>query len=499
MLAKQLQKQQWLAFRRHPMFERNLAVRIFMYIMFGFLALEMLALGFFLDKLLQETGQYVYAIDTFNSIVLYFFMTDFSIKFFFKKNQSMVIAPYLSLPIRHNQLFDFLLRQEFTNFWNGYSLFLVVPFALKTITPIFGFGTALAYILFFYLLCIASSLIVNWMNNLIARSHWFYALPLAVVALPTAVNFVSSKINLGDYTQQLGEWILLNNLWVWLGLIVFLTALWIVNRKQMRDVVYRELQGDKVDKISSFSELSVLNRLGTIGDFMNLELKMILRSPRLKQQTVVSFPLIVGLFLYMIYSPNNTFAQSGPFIFFFYGIMAIGLMGIIMGQYIFTAESSFFDGLMSRKISAYELLKSKYLLYSGYSVLVTLILLIPVLQGKFDGFLLISTLFYAIGPVYFMIFQNAVYNKTFFDLFDKGMMNWKGQSGNMLAITMLTMFVPILLVLIARAVFGETVAYSFMLITGIAFVATSKYWLKWIYKRFQTRRYANMEGFRSNV
>jgi hypothetical protein len=266
----------------------------------------------------------------------------------------------------------------------------------------------------------------------------------------------------------------------------------------MRDVVYRELQGDKVDKISSFSELSALSRLGTIGDFMNLELKMILRSPRLKQQTLVAFPMILGFFLFMIYNPQNAFEKSGQFVFFFYSIMAIGMMGIIMGQYIFTAESSFFDGLMTRKISAYELLKSKYMLYSGYSVLVTLILLIPVLQGKFDGFLLISTFFYCIGPIYFMIFQNAVYNKTYFDLFDKGMMNWKGQSGNMLVITMITMFLPLVLVLILRAICGETVAYWFMLIAGIAFVATSKYWLKWTYGRFQKRRYRNMEGFRSN-
>ncbi|GHV12595.1 hypothetical protein FACS1894162_8640 [Bacteroidia bacterium] len=495
MLARQLQQQQWLAFRRHPMFERNLAVRIFMYIMFSFLALEFLVMGFFLDKMLLNVGPYNYAIDTFNSIILYFFLADFSIKFFFKKNQSMVIAPYLSLPIRRNQLFDFLLRQEFTSFWNWYSLFLVVPFALKAISPFFGWGTAFAYILFFYLLSIANSLIVNLINNLIAHSNWFYVLPLAVVILPTALPFIT-KINPGDYTQKFGEWILQDNLWVWLGLIVFLTALWIANRKQMRDVVYRELQGDKVDKISSFSELSMLNRLGAIGDFMNLELKMILRSPRLKQQTLFAFPLILGFFLWMIYMPS---VQTSVFSFFFYGIMAIGLMGIIMGQYIFTAESSFFDGLMVRQVSAYELLKSKYLLYSGYSVLVTLILLIPVLQGKFDGFLLISTFFYAIGPVYFMIFQNAVYNKTYFDLFDKGMMNWKGQSGNMLAITMITMFLPIILVLTVRAIFGETAAYSFMLTTGIAFAATSKYWLKWIYGRFQTRRYKNMEGFRSNV
>jgi CBS domain containing-hemolysin-like protein len=98
-----------------------------------------------------------------------------------------------------------------------------------------------------------------------------------------------------------------------------------------------------------------------------------------------------------------------------------------------------------------------------------------------------------------MIFQNAVYNKTYFDLFDKGMMNWKGQSGNMIAITMITMFLPVFIVLILHGIFGATVTYSFMLIVGMAFVLTHKYWLKWTYKRFLKRTYKNMEGFRSNA
>jgi hypothetical protein len=498
MLQKELRQHQWKAFRRNPMFERNLGVQIFMFFMFGILALEFLGFGFVLDKLLLKVGAYELAIDVFNSILLYLLAVDFTVKFFFKQSQSMQIAPYLTLPVKRKRLFDFLLRKEFSSFWNLYFLFLVVPFSFKAITPFFGFGAAVLYILFFYLLCISISLAVNIINSLIKKSVWFYALAAAIVILPFAFPVVL-KINPGDYIQLLGEQLLNYNLLVLAGLILLIAGFWAINHLQMRTDVYNELQGDKADKISSFSSLSFLDRFGAIGDFMNLELKMIMRSPRLKQQVVFSSVLIIGLFLYMLYMPNNAFSKSGSFIFFLYGIMAVGLMGIIMGQYIFTAESSYFDGLMSRKTSAHELLKSKYLLYSGYSLLTTLILLVPVFHGKLDGFLLISIFFYTIGPIYFMIFQNAVYNKTYFDLFDKGMMNWKGQSGNMVVITMITMFLPVIIVLILHGIFGATVTYSFMLIVGIAFVLSYKYWLEWTYKRFLKRKYKNMEGFRSNA
>lgn len=102
----------------------------------------------------------------------------------------------------------------------------------------------------------------------------------------------------------------------------------------------------------------------------------------------------------MLYAPNNAFSESGPFILFLYGILAVGLMGIVMGQYLFTSESSFFDGLAARKTSLFELLKSKYILYCSYSLLVTLLLLIPAFQGKINGFLPVSLFFYTTGPIF---------------------------------------------------------------------------------------------------
>jgi hypothetical protein len=287
---------------------------------------------------------------------------------------------------------------------------------------------------------------------------------------------------------------------IWLGLLLVLVVLWLLNRMQMRESVYHELQGEKIEKITAFSNLSFLDRFGVIGDFMNLEIKMILRSRRLKQQTVFAGVIAVGFFVWQLYSPDSMFQQpGGTFMMLLYGILVIGLLGIIMGQYIFTAESSFFDGLIARKLSIQELLRSKYFLYCSYSLFVSLLLLIPAFQGKMSVLLLLSLFFYVIGPVYFMIFQNAVYNKTYLDLFDKGMMNWKGQSGNMVTITMITMFLPVILVLIMHTVFGATIAYLFMLITGIGFALTSNFWLNWIYRRFLKRRYKNMEGFRSNA
>jgi hypothetical protein len=495
-MHNKLQQHQWMAFRRNPMFERDLWIKIFMFLSFGILALEFLTFGFFFDRFLLETGSYERAIDTFNAIILYVFAADFAIKFIFKSSRSIQIVPYLTLPVKRNCLFDFLLQKEFTSFWNFYFLFLIIPFAFKAITPFFGFGTAVLYILFFYLLCIVNSLFVKCINNLIKISAWFYIFAACITFLPFAFPLVL-KMNLGDYTQQTGEWLLENNPLVWIGLIILFIVLWIVNRQQMHRELYRELQEEKIGKAASFSSLSFLERFGETGAFINLELQMITRSKRLKSQFGGILFLIV-YFFWQIYADHSVFRDNTFFLLFF-GIFTVASLGLVMGQYLFLTESSYFDGLMSRKLSIYNLLKGKYILYSSVSAVFSLLMLVPVFSGKLSLLTVVSLLFFVTGPIFFLIFQNAVYNKMYFNLFEGGMMNWKGSSSNTMIISMITMFIPALIVSFIQILFGKEAGEWFMLIAGLAFTFTVPYWLKGTYNRFLKRKYKNMEGFRSNA
>ncbi len=149
MIQKELRGHQWKAFRRHPMFERNLGVKIFMCICFGFIALEFLVIGFHLDQICLEIGRYTSPIDSFNSGLLYFLIVDFVMKLLMKSNQSMQIAPYLTLPIRRQKLFTFLQTQELVSMWNWYMMFLVVPFAFKTVSAEYSFLHVFVYLISF--------------------------------------------------------------------------------------------------------------------------------------------------------------------------------------------------------------------------------------------------------------------------------------------------------------------------------------------------------------
>ena len=493
MIFNELRGHQWKAFKRHPMFERNMAVKIFMFFTFGVLGLYLLAFGFLLFDLMTKFGVYTSEIDSFNYILIYLLLFDFLLKYLLKQSQSMQISPYLTMPIKRKTLFNFLLVKEFSNVWNLYFFFMLIPFIFMAIPVYYGYTGVLLYILFFYLLCLGNSLLVNISNILLNRSGWYFFLPIIIVAAIAGITFIPGA-NIEDSIVKISTFILEKNIIAWMVVVLIFAALWIVNLRMMNRDVYRAMQGKSSSVTGSSFSVPFIDKLGKIGTFINLEIKMITRSKRLKSQMYLG-PFFVVFYIMMMDKPNF---QSFSFNMVLFTFFAISYFGLIMSQYLFTSESSYFDGLMSRGLSLLDILKAKYVFYVSYSILTLCILMIFIFLGDLDFLFIISSFFYCIGFLFFLMFQNAVYNKSYFDHSESGMFNWKGTSGNMLMVTMIGMFVPIILVVVIISVFNLMVACYFMLVTGFIFTVTSKYWLRWTYNRFLKRKYKNMEGFRAN-
>ena len=494
MIQQELRKHQRKAFRRHPMFERNRALKVFMYIVFALLGVELLALGFALYEVLVKFGAYNNAIDSMNYLLLYWILFDFFIKYMGKQSQTMQIAPYLALPVKRTTLFNFLLMKEFTNVWNLYAFFFLIPFAFRAIPGYHGYLGVLMYILFFYLLCIGNSLIVNIANNLLKRSGWYFFLPMLFVAAIVGLTFIP-YLHIEEAIVKFSQYILNGHIIAWVVFFLGLAGLWMINLSMMNKDIYRAMQGKKTSEASFSFTLPFIDKLGRMGTYINLEIKMIFRSKRMKSQMKLG-PVFMVYYILMLWAPGT---KDNTFFMVFFTMFILGWVGLIMAQYIFTAESSYFDGLMTWSVSLLDMLKAKYGLYVSYSTLMLLIMIILVFLGRIEFFFLISIFFYTIGFLFFLMFQNAVYNKSFFDHSESGMFNWKGTSANMMLVSMLGIFGPLILVFIIKALFSMTIACYFMLTVGLAFTLTVNYWLKWIYNRFLQRKYKNMEGFRSNT
>ena len=484
---KTLRNHQWKEFRRHPIFNREMALKIFMLFMLGMFGVQFIIVGFFLFDILSKYGAYNNAIGSFNYILIYLILFDFTIKYIFKRNPSIRIAPYLTLPIKRNKLFNFVLVRDMTNSWNLYHFFFLIPFVFRAIPAYYGYSGVVLYILFFYLLCVANTLLVN-ISNLLNRGGLYQFLPVIIVAAILGITFIPG-INIEGHIVTACENMLEKNMVAWTIFLLVFAALWKANLLLMRADSYRIMQGEKASKVGAHT-IPFVNKLGKYGLFLNLELKMIMRSKRLKQlpYTAIIAPILYSAILFL--------PLKNSFSFFYVELLTLGMIGFSMGQNLFTTESSFFDGLMTKKLSLLDMLKSKYIFYVFHSTFVLCFLMIPVFIGKLDFLHLISIYFYTIGPLYFVVFQNAVYNKKFFNHSHNKSTNIDLISTSTIMISFFCLLLICYIAMFLFIIFNETIACYFMLITGLTFTFTANYWLKWTYNRFLKRKYKNMAGFR---
>jgi hypothetical protein len=126
-----------------------------------------------------------------------------------------------------------------------------------------------------------------------------------------------------------------------------------------------------------------------------------------------------------------------------------------------------------------------------------LLLLPPIISGKFSLLMILAYLFITTGPEYCLLFQLAIWNKQTLPLNDK--ITGKNQFENklQLIIELVVFFVPVALALTLQAIFSENIAFIIMIVIGLAFTLAEPYWMRSIYRRMMAHRYENLEGFHS--
>lgn len=487
-----LQQHQWKAIIRHPLFERTILMRLLSFISLSALFVYMMIFGYMLDTILLKTGSYTTPSASFNAGLLYLLVTDFVLKSFLKTNKTIQIMPYLTLPVKRNTLFNFLILKETGSLWNLYLPIFLLPFSLKVLIPETGTGNTLYYLFCLYLLMLISSLCAMYVKKLYDRSLFYILIPIGIFA---AVLYIAFGLNAapGDYTQQYGQWILNGNILAGIPLIIGLAGCWMLNTRQMRESVYQTAEGEQTTGKRA-NTFNLFKNPGTTGELIMLEIRLMMRAKRIRTQLFMS-AYMVGVYLYLLVM-NTSFIHNSVFWEFFSLCIILGIPGIIFSQFLFLIESSYFDGLISRNINMVQFISVKYYMYVLLSTLYLLITVGTLFFFSVSIFKIVACYFYVIGPIYFLGFQTLVYSKKRFNLFDKAWNNYNGTSSAMILINFISLGVPLGVSIGINYLISPAVAHWFMLITGVFFVAIHKYWISWTYQRFCKRKYANMEGFR---
>lgn len=281
----------------------------------------------------------------------------------------------------------------------------------------------------------------------------------------------------------------------YLTVIAALTILVIINRKLQYKHVWAELSKTETTRLRSVTKLSFLDKYGEIGEYFKLEVKTILRNKN-PRKTFISATAIVLVFSIIIATTNVYDSQIMTNFWCVYNFVIYGatMLVKIMGN-----EGNYIDALMVHKENILSLFKAKYIFYCLMLVFPFLLMLPPVIIGKWSILMLASMAVFTAGFQYFLLFQMAVYNKQTIPLNTK-FISKAGLENNYVQVVaeIIAFTVPIVIISLLQAVFSDTVAYLITLLIGLVFIVTHPLWLRNIYNRFIKRRYENIEALRAS-
>ena len=494
MIFNELRRHGKLAIKRHPMYEKNRFGKIFMYIGAIFWAGYLIFFGTSFAFMFAEVTPNREPYHVMNSVVLIFVLIiDFLMRFPFQNTPTQEVKPYLLLPVKRNRIIDFLLIRSGLSHFNLFWLFMFVPFAIITITKFYGITGVFTYCFGIWLLMLINNYWYLLCRTLIDEHLAWAALPAAVYGGIIAALFIPKDSPLLYFFMDLTDQFITFNILVIFLVLLIIVLLWLANHKLMSKLIYSELNktNNKAEKISEFN---FLERYGEIGEYMRLEVKMMLRNKRCKVSLRTTSICIIAFSALLSF----TSVYDGLLMNSFILLYSFSVFGMVILSQIMGFEGNYLDGLMSRKESIMNLFKAKYYVYS-IGTIIPFILLIPaIIMQKVSLLSAFSWLFFAIGPIYFLFYQLAVFNKQTVPLNEKITGRQSSGSGLQMIINISVFVVPIILYKTLSALIDETTTQAIFLIIGVGFTLASDFWIQNVYKRFMKRRYENMEGFRDS-
>ncbi len=497
-LLQILNKQQKLRNKRDPMWTTNKVTKYFIGLTLLIFLGEFILLGTVLGLSFSDsTALEPYYI--MNRGIFIMLLLDWKIRFIFQQLPVQQIKPYTILPIKRTHLIDvILIRNGYAKF-NWLFLSYMLPFALIAVIPNWGVMGVVRYLIGLSLLFIANSYWYLLCRSLIKEHLAWIAMPIIVYGGIAALEFIPDGHIMSYATMYLGQGFIAGWAWSYLIPIVLIAILYMINRALSIHISLRESghTSMKEEKVSVRSEISHLNKLGNIGFWMQLELKLLRRNKALKVATNM-IAIMVLLFVALMFFVDDMYKSDQYLSWWMYSYF-LGCGGFVMLANVMSYEGNYMDGLMTKRESIYDMLSSKYYLSAASSIVPMLFMMVLVYKGRFEFFQLIAISIYYAGVLNMGFIQNAIFNKRTMPL-NKTINSGARGSMNMwqLIINFGTMIITSVVAYVGYTYLPHWATNFLLAALGILALSTARIWLKWTYLGVMRNKYRNLEGFRDS-
>lgn len=481
---------QWKAFWRSKSKGGTIAANILM----GFMILYLLLVAFFLGFMLEFwIGKFMPNQDVetvFNSYIIYYFALDFLMRLQLQELPTLSIVPYLHLRIPKRKIVRFLNIRSLFSAFNIFPLFLFLPFSIGYIGDIHGSLVSVMYVIAVLSLVVFNNYLALYLKRLSVNSSKYTLITVIVIATIALLQHFQI-FSISGVSNQVFEMITMQP-WLALGFSLLSATVFLLNASYLKKNLYAEELGSAEEKKAS-TDYPFFNRFGEVGTLAALELKLILRHKRTRTALTMS---LVFIFYGFLFYKKEILEKDNLGMILFAAVFMTGSAVTIYGQFMFGWQSSHFDGLLVNKTNLRNFIKAKFLLFTLMSTLSTAVISFYAYISWKVLAVQLAAYFYNIGIGTVVVLYFATRNYKAIDLSKGSTFNYQGISASQF-ILMIPYFLLPYVIYIPFNWYGKP--YWGLMCLGIAgFLAllTRNYWVSFILREFNKRKYTIAEGFR---
>lgn len=481
---------QWRSARRSSIWQKNLAVNIFI----GFLAVIMLSylvlLGFMSDKILLEVVKDKDPENVMSGMLIFYFIVSFTLRFFIQSIPAMQAIPYLHLPVKRNTLARFLTLKSLTNFFNWLPFLLFLPFTLKWMMAFHSVSSSVLWFLAILLFEWTVNFKLIWFKRKNTDKPWIGLVMVGVISILFVLDN-NTSLSISDISEWYFMGLLKNPLLILLP--VATVSIWYVyNIYFIKKIIYVESLSPKNQQKLAVTSFEKLRSFGVVGELMLKEVRLLFRNKRSKTLIyLIPFFLLYGLFFY----PEEVYMNKAGMLVFV-GIFVTGGFLIAYGQYMLAWESTHFDFILTSNTRWEDFFRAKYYLIVIPTVTLYFLTIPYIYFGREIFWLNLAAMIYNVGVNANLLLYTASFNKKRMELAKGAMMNYQGVGINNFIMALPLLVGPIFVFLPFKLIFGYEAGVISLAVLGIIGFGLHRIIIKSAVKLFESKRYEIAEGYR---
>jgi hypothetical protein len=488
-MIKQFLDFEWKQFFRSSYWQKSVALNVILAIFGIYMLTSFLFLGIALYPILKEQFPTQSPLFKINDFLFYWVLADLFLRFFMQKLPVMSVKPFLTLPIRKSKIVNYILGKSMLSFFNFLPLFAIVPFGIFALMENEN-GLQVGVWMFLMLII---TLIVNFLNFIIesttSESDWAFLPIIVIVSGLFALNHYDLLPLYSVFSKGITS-ILLHPILILIPILIWV-ILYGINFKLLIQKLYIDASLKVKSAEVQSTEMTWLNRFGSVAPFLQLDLKLLWRNKRPRSSV---FIIVMGLFYGLIFYTNPMYMKMTPFMVFV-AIFITGVFLISFGQFIPAWDSAYYKMLMSQNVKYKDYLKAKFTLMQ-WSAIILFVLSIPYVYFGWNILLLhFAAMMYNVGVNTYVLLFAGSFNRKKIDLSQRAAFNYQGTGAVQWLVGFPILVVPILFFYVPYKLISFEAGVATLIILGLLGIVLHQKLMQFITRLYLKSKHKMIAAF----